>query len=123
MKKSSKAVSLVLITATLASCSKPTETKEEQQRVFMRADSSAPYTEVTDQYHQQRSSGGGMGMGSALLWYMAFRPMMGGGMGYTSPGISPQSNVGSNTSKADAYKKQTARGGFGNTSKSNSAAS
>ncbi|MGS4346411.1 hypothetical protein ACKUSY_12610 [Myroides odoratus] len=122
MKKSSKAVSLVLITATLASCSKPTETKEEQQRVYMRADSSAPYTEVTDQYNQQRS-GGGMGMGSALLWYMAFRPMMGGGMGYTSPGISPQSNVGTNTAKSDAYKKQTARGGFGNTAKSNSATS
>ena len=122
MKKSSKAVSLVLITATLASCSKPTETKEEQQRVFMRADSSAPYTEVTDQYQQQRS-GGGMGMGSALLWYMAFRPMMGGGMGYTSPGISPQSNVGTNTTKANAYKKQTARGGFGSTAKDNSASS
>ncbi|MBB1148666.1 hypothetical protein H4K35_00710 [Myroides sp. NP-2] len=122
MKKSSKAVSLVLITATLASCSKPTETKEEQQRVFMRADSSAPYTEVTDQYQQQRS-GGGMGMGSALLWYMAFRPMMGGGMGYTSPGISPQSNVGTNATKADAYKKQTARGGFGNTAKSSTVSS
>lgn len=121
MRKSSKAVSLVLITATLASCSKPAETKEEQ-RVFMRADSSAPYTEVTDQYQQQRS-GGGMGMGSALLWYMAFRPMMGGGMGYTSPGISPQSNVGTNATKADAYKKQTARGGFGKTAKSNTVSS
>lgn len=123
MRKSSKAVSLVLITATLASCSKPTETKEEQQRVFMRADSSAPYTEVTDQYQQQRSSGGGMGMGSALLWYMAFRPMMGGGMGYTSPGISPQSNVGTNAAKSEAYKKQTARGGFGKTAKANTASS
>lgn len=121
-KKSSKTVSLVLITATLASCSKPTETKEEQQRVFMRADSSAPYTEVTNQYSEQRSSGG-MGMGNALLWYMAFRPMMGGGMGYMSNGISPQSNVGTNTVKSDAYKKQTARGGFGTSNKSESATS
>ncbi len=120
-RKSSKTVSLVLITATLAACAKPTETKEEQQRVFMRADSSAPYTEVTNQYAENR--GGGMGMGSALLWYMAFRPMMGGGMGYTSNGISPQSNVGSNTTKSDAFKKQAARGGFGTTNKHESASS
>lgn len=120
-RKSSKAVSLVLITATLAACSKPTETKEDQQRVFMRADSSAPYTEVTNQYTESR--GGGMGMGSALLWYMAFRPMMGGGMGYTSNGISPQSNVGTNAAKSDAYKKQAARGGFGTTNKQQSASS
>ncbi|MEC4115471.1 MULTISPECIES: hypothetical protein [Myroides] len=113
-RKSSKAVSLVLITATLAACSKPQENQEQKQRVYMRADSSAPYTEVTDQYQQQRS--GGMGMGSAFLWYMAFRPMMGGGMGYTSQGIAPQSNVGNNTHKANAYAKtQSARGGFGKT--------
>lgn len=121
-RKSSKAVSLVLITAVLASCSKPEEKKEDQQRVYMRADASAPYTEVTDQYQSQRS-GGSMGMGNALLWYMAFRPMMGGGMGYTSQGISPQSNVGTNTAKSTAYKSQSARGGFGKSSVSNSATS
>lgn len=122
MKKSSKAVTLVLISATLASCAKVSK-EEERQRVFMRADNSAPYTEVTDQYEQQRRSGG-MGMGSALLWYMAFRPMMGGGMGYTSNGISPQSNVGKNTAKANAVKTQkTARGGFGTSAKSQSASS
>lgn len=114
-RKSSKAVSLVLITAALASCAKPQEDQEQKQRVYMRADSSAPYTEVTEQYNQQRS--GGMGMGSAFLWYMAFRPMMGGGMGYTSNGINPKSNVGTNTHKANAYAKtQSARGGFGKTS-------
>lgn len=122
-RKSSKAVSLVLITAVLASCSKPVEKKEDQQRVYMRADASAPYTEVTDQYQNQRSNGGGMGMGSALLWYMAFRPMMGGGMGYTSQGISPQSNVGTNATKSTAYKSQSARGGFGKSAVSNSATS
>ncbi|MTG96925.1 MULTISPECIES: hypothetical protein [Myroides] len=116
-RKSSKAVSLVLITAALASCSKVEEQKGDVQRVYMRADSSAPYTEVTEQYENQRSHGGGMG--SALLWYMAFRPMMGGGgLGYTSPGLHQQSNVGTNTAKANAVKKtQTTRGGFGNTSK------
>ena len=118
-KRSSTTVGLVLITATLASCSKPVEKQEQQQKVFMRADESAPYTDVTNQYQQQQRSGGGMG--TALLWYMAFRPMMGGGMGYMSPGLSQQSNVGTNTQKANAAK--TARGGFGSTAKSNSAAS
>ncbi len=121
-RKSSKMVSLVLITSVLASCSKPQEETTEKQKVFMRADSSAPYTEVTQQYQQQQS-GGGMGMGSALLWYMAFRPMMGGGMGYTSNGIAHQSNVGNNTSKANAVKTQAARGGFGSSAKQTSASS
>lgn len=116
-RKSSKAVSLVLITAALASCSRVNEPKEEAQRVYMRADSTAQYTEVTDQYQNQRSHGGGMG--SALLWYMAFRPMMGTGMGYTSNGLHPQSNVGTNTAKANAVKTTT-RGGFGSTSKAKS---
>lgn len=114
-------VSLVLITSVLASCSRPQEEIAEKQKVYMRADSSAPYTEVTQQYQQQ--SGGGMGMGSALLWYMAFRPMMGGGMGYTSNGLAPQSNVGSNTQKANAVKTQAARGGFGSSAKQTSASS
>ena len=45
-------VSLVLITSVLASCSKPQEETTDKQKVFMRADSSAPYTEVTQQYQQ-----------------------------------------------------------------------
>lgn len=121
-RKSSKMVSLVLITSVLASCSKPQEETTDKQKVFMRADSSAPYTEVTQQYQQQQN-GGGMGMGSALLWYMAFRPMMGGGMGYTSNGLAHQSNVGSNTKKANAVKTQAARGGFGSSAKQTSASS
>ncbi|MCC9042556.1 hypothetical protein LNQ81_07615 [Myroides sp. M-43] len=126
-RKSSKAVSLVLITAALASCSKTPDqeeqNKEQEQKVYMRADSSAPYTDVTQQYNQQRSHSGG-GMGSALLWYMAFRPMMGGGMGYASQGLSHQANVGTNTAKSNAVKKHTSsRGGFGSTAKSSSASS
>lgn len=120
-RRSSKVVSLVLITSVLASCSKPQEETTDKQKVYMRADSSAPYTEVTEQYQQQRS--GGMGMGSAFLWYMAFRPMMGGAMGYTSNGIASQSNVGSNAAKANAVKTQAARGGFGSSAKSTSATS
>ena len=121
-RRSSKLVSLVLITSVLASCARPQEKEEEEkQRVFMRADSSAPYTEVTEQYQNSRS--GGMGMGSAFLWYMAFRPLMGAGMGYASNGLAPKSNVGTNKAKAQAVKTQTTRGGFGSSAKNTSAAS
>jgi hypothetical protein len=119
-KRSSKAVSVVLITAALAGCAKPQEEKELKQRVFMRADESAPYTEVTEQYGSQHRGGG---MGSALLWYMAFRPLMGGNMGYASQGLAAQSNVGKNAAKANSLKTQTARGGFGTTAKSGTSAS
>src|SRR5690554_7965705 len=103
-KRSSKAVQLLLITSVLASCSKPAPKTENEvkQQVFMRADSTAQYTNVTEQYDQQRSHSGGMG--SALLWYMAFRHL-GGGMGYADSGLKPQSVVGTNTAKANAYNK------------------
>jgi len=122
-KRSSKAVQLILITSVLASCSKPAPKAETdaKQQVFMRADSTAPYTNVTDQYQQRSHSGG---MGSALLWYMAFRHL-GGGMGYASSGINQQSVVGNNTAKANAYNKATQRGGVGSSAqkKSNVSAS
>lgn len=123
MKKSSKAVQLVLITSVLASCSKPAPKQEQaQQQVYMRADSTAKYTNVTNQYQSQSHSGG---MGNALLWYMAFRHL-GGGMGYGSQGLHPNSVVGTNTAKANAYTGATTkRGGFGSSSatKSNVSAS
>lgn len=110
-KKISKSVSLVLITTALASCGQPEKKIDpNQQKVFMRADSTAPYTEVTQNYHQQRQSTG-MGM-SPLLWYMAFRHM-GGGMGYANNGLHPSSVAGTNANKARAYSTQ--RGGFGKT--------
>lgn len=109
-KKTSSAVQLVLITSLLASCNKPASTSETaQQKIYMRADSTAPYTEVTNQY--QRSSGSGMG--SAFLWYMAFRHL-GGGLGYSNQNLHPNSVVGTNAAKANAYSKST-RGGFGKT--------
>jgi len=114
MKKSSKTVQLVLITSLLASCNKPTPAAEPLgQKVYMRADSTAKYTDVTQQYSEQRSSG--MGMGNALLWYMAFRNL-GGGMGYASQGLHPSSVSGTNTNKAKAFEGAK-RGGFGNTAK------
>jgi len=113
-KRSSKAVTLLLITSVLASCNKPkAENEEIAQKVFMRADSTAPYTEVTQNYSEQRN--GGSGMGSALLWYMAFRHM-GGGLGYASGGLNQKSVVGNNPAKALAYNKAVSRGGFGKTS-------
>ena len=112
-KRSSTTVQLVLISSLLASCSKPTqEVQDAKQRVYMRADSTAQYTEVTQQY--QRHHGGGMG--NTLLWYMAFRHL-GGGMGYNSPGIHRSSVVGTNTGKSSHISQ---RGGFGSTSRSNS---
>lgn len=111
-KRSSKAVQLILITSVLASCNKPEANKDvAQQQVYMRADSTAQYTNVTNQYQQNNSSGG---MGSALLWYMAFRHL-GGGMGYASNGLNPSSVVGTNKAKANAYGAASKRSGFGST--------
>lgn len=113
-KRASKVVTLVLISSVLSSCMKPIEEVPETnnaQKVYMRADSTAPYTDVTENYAQNNSTFGG-GMGSSLLMFMAFRSLT-GGMGYASPGLHQQSNVGTNTAKANAVKSQTVRNGFG----------
>jgi len=118
-KKASKNIQLVLITSLLASCGQVDQQKgEAKQRVFMRADSSAPYTEVTDNYNNNNRSGSGLGTG--LLWFMAFRHM-GGAMGYANNNIHPSSVAGSNVNKAAAFKAQ--RGGFGNTVNNRSSSS
>ena len=108
-KTASKSIKLVLITSVLASCAQPRDEQatENKQRVFMRADTTAPYTEVTENYSQGHSGGG---MGSALLWFMAFRHL-GGGMGYANNNLHPQSVAGTNAAKAAAPQAQ--RGGFG----------
>lgn len=110
-KKATQNISLVLITAVLASCNNQEKQQPTtaQQRVFMRADSTAPYTEVTNEYHQNRHVGGGIGA-SPLLWYMAFRHL-GGGMGFSNNRLHPSSVYGNNTAKSNAYAAQ--RGGFG----------
>jgi len=108
-KTASKSIKLVLITSVLASCAQPKDSQhaESKQRIFMRADTTAAYTEVTNNYSQERS---GSGMGSALLWFMAFRHL-GGGFGYANNSLHPQSVAGNNAAKAAAYQAQ--RGGFG----------
>jgi hypothetical protein len=113
-KTTAKSIQLVLITSVLASCAQhhAPQKAEGGQRVFMRADSTAAYTEVTENYAQGHS---GMGMGNAFLWYMAFRHL-GGGFGYANNSLHPQSVAGTNGAKAAAFQAQ--RGGFGRTAAS-----
>ena len=125
VKRASKVVTSVLVTSVLGSCMKrvdePAVTNNDQ-KVFMRADTTAPYTDVTENYAQQNHNGGMGSMGSSLLWFMAFRSLS-GGMGYASPGLHQQSNVGTNTAKSSAMKGQSIRGGFGSSSQSKTVSS
>ena len=101
--KKSKYINLVLITSLLASCHKPQKEWEDGSKVYMRSDTTAPYTRT---HHA--------GIGTALLWYYAFRPYgnFGGGgyqrAGYYSGAINRQSNIGNNS-----FKGAVSRGGFG----------
>lgn len=103
--KKSKCIELVLITAALASCNQPKKDWDDNNKVHVRSDTTAPYTRV---HHN------GLGIGTALLWYYAFRPYGNyrNGQyqraGYYSGAINPRSNVGSN-----AFKGAVTRGGFG----------
>ena len=124
-KKARKVVTLVLISSVLSSCMNREEAPvmNNAQKVYMRADSTAPYTDVTSNYSSNSGGSHHGGMGSSLLWFMAFRSLTGGGMGYASQGLHQQSNVGTNAAKAQAYKSQTVRGGFGKSASSRSVSS
>lgn len=113
--KKSKLVSLVLITAALASCHKNDAQRngasgdwddKKEKKVYMRSDTSATYTRT---HHH------GSGVGTALLWYYAFRPYgsYNTGMGYQRAGfysgnLHSKSNIGANPTKSGIV-----RGGFG----------
>lgn len=104
--KKSKAINLVLITAALAACNQPAKNDwDNNAKVHLRSDTSAPYTRV---HHS------GAGIGTALLWYYAFRPMGNYNnnqyqrAGYYSGGIATSSNIGRNN-----FKGAVSRGGFG----------
>jgi hypothetical protein len=111
--KKSKTVSLVLITAALASCNQQKEdewgTSNGGSKTYVRGDSTAPYT---------RTHHNGTGIGTAFLWFYAFRPMYGtsngrfGHQGYYSNAISQRSNFGTNSFKSNVF-----RGGFGRSSR------
>lgn len=108
--KKSKTITLVLITSALASCHKETNQGSGadwgDQKVYMRSDTTAAYTRT--------HSGMGMGIGSMLLWYYAFRPYRGYAgnqftkAGYYSGGIHQSSNIGTSP-----VKSTVSRGGFG----------
>jgi hypothetical protein len=104
--KKTRCIELVLITAALASCNQPKKNWDDNNKVHIRSDSTAPYTRV---HHY-----GGGGIGTALLWYYAFRPYgnYNNGSyqraGYYSGAINPASNFGSN-----GFKSAVSRGGFG----------
>jgi hypothetical protein len=106
MMKKSKCIQLVLITAVLAGCNKPEKDWDDNNKVHLRSDTTAPYTRV---HHN-----GGLGIGTALLWYYAFRPygnFRNGNYqraGFFSGAINARSNIGSN-----GLKGAVARGGFG----------
>jgi hypothetical protein len=107
--KKSKAIQLVLITAALASCNKAKKENEWSagNKTYVRGDSTANYTRT---HHH------GSGIGTALLWYYAFRPYGNYNSqtgsyqraGYYSNAIPQSGNVGSN-----AFKGGVTRGGFG----------
>ena len=108
--KKSKIINLVLITSALASCNKQEEKGWEvvEPKVYMRSDSTANYTRT---HHST-------GIGTALLWYYAFRPFgsYNNGSyqrsGYYSGGISEQSNLGSNTTKRGIVRGGIGRSGY-----------
>lgn len=98
--KKSKIVSLVLITALLASCNKPK--KLNGTKYFLRSDSTADYTQRN--YYPN----------NGFLWYYAFRPYgyyYHGAYrhaGYYSSGLHESSNIGHSS-----FKSGIVRGGFG----------
>ncbi|MFM7154004.1 MAG: hypothetical protein ACKOZV_07745 [Bacteroidota bacterium] len=97
--KKSKVVSLVLITAALAACTKE-EPKTGEKKVYMRTDTTARYsrTHVFPMYYAFRAYGNYVN-GSYNR------------RGYFSGGINRQSNIGTNPVKSNII-----RGGFGSRS-------
>ncbi len=113
MMKKSQTITLILITAALASCNKPQKKDPKEwtgSNVYMRSDTTASYSHVNHS--------------NAILWYLAFRPYgsyYGGSYhhaGYYSNGISPRSNIGTSSVKTGIV-----RGGFGSGGRSFSVSS
>ncbi len=104
--KKSKAIQLILITATLASCGQQKKEPEwgSGNNTYVRGDSTAPYART---HH-------GTGLIGTALWFYAFRPYgnYNNGnytrAGYYSGAIPGRANVGTN-----GFKGSVSRGGFG----------
>jgi hypothetical protein len=117
--KKSKIVTLVLISAALASCNKIQSQngasgdwdEKTDKKVYMRSDTTAQYSRT----HHHHSTG---------LWYYAFRPYGSSysrgysRTGFYSRGLSKHSNIGSN-----GMKSTISRGGFGGRAFSRSSSS
>lgn len=107
--KKSKYINLVLITSALASCNKTKEKEwtSGEPKVYMRSDSTASYSRT---HHS--------GIGTAMLWYYAFRPYgtYNNGTyhksGYYSGGIGEGSNIGHNTTKSGIVRGGLGRSGY-----------
>lgn len=105
--KKSKSIQLLFVTGILAACSqKPTEEwAANEKKVYMRSDSTAPYSRTS-------------GFFTGFLLYNAFRPygaFSNGAYqrtGYYSDAISPKSNVGRSTFKGNAVRGGLGRSGF-----------
>jgi hypothetical protein len=104
--KKSKEISLVLITAALASCHRPgnpdwVNANGQHRQVYIRSDSTAPYTAM---HHPLGYAG----------WYYAFRPYGHYSyghyrrVGYYSDALSERGNIGFSHEKGGIV-----RGGFG----------
>lgn len=100
--KKSNIIKLVLVSATLIGCNN--QKPKHQQRVYMRSDSTADYTQTH-------------GGGSHFAGYYVFRPygiFNSSGYhraGYYSGGIRQSSNIGHSS-----FKSASVRGGFGSSS-------
>lgn len=108
--KKSKYIHLALVAASISSCS----TKEQNpnaRQVFMRADSTALYSEVTTEVEEIEESSR---TGRLIPAYFAFKSYgyMSGGKyvrsGFYSNGVSENANLGKNSTKSAII-----RGGFG----------
>jgi hypothetical protein len=118
--KKSKIVTLVLLSAALNACKNKEDDWQSAngnhggKKVYMRSDTSAPYTHTRTVHHYHSSP---------IFWYYAFRPYSTYSpsthsyrrSGFYSSSISPQSNVGTN-----GFKNTISRGGFGSTFRSSS---
>lgn len=119
-KSASKLITLVLIGSLIASCS---EDKKDEQVAYMRADSSAPYSQTN-----VHSGSHANGMLTGMLMYHAFSSLNSNGSGgYHSNSISERANLGSNSTKTSSYSRaypssraaahsSSSRGGFGHSS-------
>jgi hypothetical protein len=116
--KKSKIVTLVFLSAALNACKNKQDdwqsanNSDGRKKVYMRSDTSAGYTQTRTVHHYHSSP---------IFWYYAFRPYSTYNpstntyhrSGFYSNGISPQSNVGTNS-----FKSRVSRGGFGSTFRS-----